>query len=153
MQEINEDEFEYIYEYEPEADDSCDACEQCCEPAWKGYTRHLSFGVTLFIFFLLMFMDGNYKDFHVRDAWLPILETVLTTMVIALFTSRGIEKTARIMYDKSNSSPSTSSNDSRLLRKVRKKVETSPDQEEIPDIYKNNLYTNNPNNPNNPKEE
>ena len=105
----------------------CKRCVNCCEPAWKGYTRHLSFGITLLVFFILIFIDGNVENFNVKEAWLPILETVLTTMALALFASRGVENTARIMRKNNESeipgyrdySPTSGSSD-----------------EEIPEIYK-----------------
>jgi hypothetical protein len=55
--------------------------------------------ITMFYFLFLTMYDGNFgSNFHVRDAYLPILETVLVTMVIAYFSSRGIEKTAENLY-------------------------------------------------------
>jgi hypothetical protein len=84
-----------IKENLPNQEKDCSRCIECCEPSWKGWIRPFGFIVTLFIFFLLIFIDGNWHNFHVRDAYLPILETVLVTIVIAFFGSRGVEKTAR----------------------------------------------------------
>jgi len=75
---------------------NCKKCVSCCEPAWKGVTRHLSFGITLLVFFAFMALDGNLEGFVIKNAWISIMETVLVTMIIALFTSRGVEKSIKI---------------------------------------------------------
>jgi len=89
----------------------CEECQECCEPAWKAWIRPSGFLITLFVFLLIIFLDGNLGNFSVKEAYLPILETVLVTMIIALYGSRGIEKTAK------------------ELSKTK--------QANIPDIYKN----------------
>ena len=112
----------------PEQEYDCKKCIGCCEPAWKGYTRHLSFGITLLVFFILIFTDGNVENFNVKEAWLPILETVLTTMALALFASRGVENTARIMR-RNNEEP-------KIPGYREYPYAKDPEDEEIPEIYK-----------------
>jgi len=51
----------------------------------------------MFIFFTaIVLFDGNIGDFHIRESYIPIIETLLVTMVIAYFGSRGVEKVANI---------------------------------------------------------
>ena len=73
--------------------EECLHCKKCCEPKWKQFVRPSTFILTLFIFFILMVSDGNWGVFNIRDIYLKILESILVTMVIALFASRGVEKT------------------------------------------------------------
>jgi len=66
---------------------------------WKSDNEHmitrlvrpLSFAWVIALFTLVIIGDGNI-GFTVKDAYIPVLETLLTTMVIAYFGSRGIEK-------------------------------------------------------------
>ena len=100
--------------------EECTGCDEWCEPNWKQFIRPVGFVVTLGIFFLLMFIDGNVGNFTVREAYLPILETVLVTIVVAFFGSRGVEKTTReIIAGKKRTNPGA-------------------DDSEIPNIYKQN---------------
>lgn len=55
---------------------------------------------TLLIFFILMVLDGNLGEFAIKPGYLSILETILTTMVIFYFSSRGIEKVATTFKEK-----------------------------------------------------
>lgn len=56
--------------------------------------RPTALSITLLIFFILMILDGNFGNFTIKTGYLSILETILTTMVIFYFSSRGLEKVA-----------------------------------------------------------
>jgi hypothetical protein len=47
---------------------------------------------TFILFTAVVLFDGNLGTFIVKPAYIPLLETVMTTIVIAYFGSRGIEK-------------------------------------------------------------
>lgn len=57
--------------------------------------RPLSYGWVIIFFTFIMIGDSNF-GFSVKEAYIPVIETLLTTMTIALFGSRGIEKVAQI---------------------------------------------------------
>ena len=59
-------------------------------------TRPLSFAWVIVVFTICMIGDSNF-GFNVKEAYIPVIETLLTTMVIALFGSRGIEKVTSIV--------------------------------------------------------
>jgi len=66
-------------------------------------TRAVRPGVVIWSFFLLtvvMVLDGNIGTFTVKEAYIPILETIVITVTIAYFGSRGVEKTAKVIKDK-----------------------------------------------------
>jgi len=43
---------------------------------------------------VVMLADGNIGEFTIKNAYLPMLESIVITVTIAYFGSRGIEKTA-----------------------------------------------------------
>ena len=75
-------------------------CPPNCEPKWKQLTRPGSFVLTMFVFFTIMILDGNYGEFAIRDIYVHILEGIIITMIVALFTSRGAEKIVDRLSDK-----------------------------------------------------
>lgn len=83
--------------------------DECNCPPEEGTIKKIirpgTLVLTLIFFLTIMVIDGNFFGFTVREAYLPILETVLVTMVIAYFSSRGIEKTARDIYTKNSRTP------------------------------------------------
>lgn len=58
----------------------------------SSIVRPLSVVYMLVIFSIAMLFDGNIGDFKINEAYLPLIETFLTTMIVAYFGSRGIEK-------------------------------------------------------------
>ena len=46
------------------------------------------------MFTAVMISDGNIGQFSIKDAYLPMLETIVVTVTVAYFGSRGVEKTA-----------------------------------------------------------
>lgn len=56
--------------------------------------RPLSYFWVVFFFTFIMLGDSNF-GFNIRDSYIPVIETLLITMTIALFGSRGVEKVIR----------------------------------------------------------
>jgi len=54
--------------------------------------RPVSYGFMLTLFGIIVLMDGNIGQFHVDPAYIPVIKTLLVTMTIAYFGSRGAEK-------------------------------------------------------------
>lgn len=54
--------------------------------------RPVSYGFMLALFAIIVLMDGNIGRFHVDPAYIPVIKTLLVTMTIAYFGSRGAEK-------------------------------------------------------------
>ena len=55
-------------------------------------TRPLSFAFVLLLFCIIVIFDGNIGQFSINPSYIPVIEGLLLTMVIALFGSRGAEK-------------------------------------------------------------
>ena len=53
--------------------------------------RPISFAWVIFLFSVVMIGDTNW-GFHILPSYIPVLETLLVTMVVAYFGSRGAEK-------------------------------------------------------------
>jgi len=51
------------------------------------------------LFTLVLLFDGNIGEFHINQAYIPMLETILVTVTIAYFGSRGIEKVTKTVKD------------------------------------------------------
>jgi spore maturation protein SpmB len=54
--------------------------------------RPLSFTAVLVLFGAVILTDGNIGEFSIKAAYIPVLEGLLYTMVVAYFGSRGAEK-------------------------------------------------------------
>ncbi len=57
--------------------------------------RPLSFAFVLGLFAAIVLFDGNIGTFTINTAYIPVIEGLLYTMVIAYFGSRGMEKVTR----------------------------------------------------------
>jgi len=57
--------------------------------------RPLSYIAVLSLFGFIVLLDGNYGGFVVNTAYIPVIETLLATMTVAYFGSRGVEKTMK----------------------------------------------------------
>ena len=57
--------------------------------------RPLSFIFTLSLFASILISDGNIGEFSIKAAYIPVIETLLATMVVAYFGSRGVEKSMK----------------------------------------------------------
>jgi len=54
--------------------------------------RPISYYSVLTLFGAVVISDGNIGDFHINSAYIPVLETLLTTMTLAYFGGRSTEK-------------------------------------------------------------
>lgn len=61
--------------------------------------RPISFSFFLILFGAIILTDGNIGSFKVNTAYIPIIETLLTIMVIAYFGSRGMEKVSKTIKE------------------------------------------------------
>ena len=62
--------------------------------------RPLSFVSVLAVFGVVIFADGNIGDFKINPAYVPVIEGLLYTMVVAYFGSRGAEKITKTVKEK-----------------------------------------------------
>ena len=62
--------------------------------------RPISYTGVLILFGAVVIADGNVGAFHVNSSYIPVLETLLTTMTIAYFGSRGMEKVTKQIKDR-----------------------------------------------------
>ena len=60
--------------------------------------RPLSYAWVIFIFTVVVIGDGSW-GFNVKEAYIPVFETLLTTMTLAYFGGRTLEKYKRIGKD------------------------------------------------------
>jgi len=58
-------------------------------------TRPIGFVYIYALFGVVLMMDGNVGEFAVKDAYVPLLETLLVTYTVAYVGSRGLEKVAK----------------------------------------------------------
>jgi len=81
------------------ANEQANEAENQITERWKSDNEHivtrlvrpLSYSWVIFLFTTVIIGDGNF-GFSVKDAYIPVLETLLTTMTIAYFGARTIEK-------------------------------------------------------------
>ncbi|WP_281950285.1 hypothetical protein [Nitrosophilus kaiyonis] len=52
---------------------------------------------TYFLFTIVMLLDGNLGNFHINPAYIPMLETIVVTVTVAYFGSRGVEKVSKFI--------------------------------------------------------
>ena len=58
--------------------------------------RPLGFMIWTVIVLLMIFLDGNLGAFAIKDAYLPLIETVYVSYISFYIGSRGVEKTIRL---------------------------------------------------------
>ena len=49
------------------------------------------------MFLSMVFFDGNVGDFTINEAYIPVIQTLFSTMTIFYFGSRGVEKVSKII--------------------------------------------------------
>jgi hypothetical protein len=69
--------------------------ESCTDDLFTRRLRPASVVMMLIFFVFIVLADGNLGNFHINTGFFPIIETVLATMIVAYFGSRGIEKSFR----------------------------------------------------------
>lgn len=81
------------------ANEQANEAEAQITERWKSDNEHvitrlvrpISFGWVILLFSVVIVGDTNW-GFSVKDAYIPVLESLLITMVLAYFGSRGLEK-------------------------------------------------------------
>ncbi len=89
------------------ANEQANEAEAQITERWKSDNEHLitrlvrplSFAWVIALFSVIIIGDSNL-GFSVKDAYIPVLETLLVTMVISYFGSRGFEKVSTIVKGK-----------------------------------------------------
>lgn len=87
-------------EFSVEMEKAANQFESEITERWKSDNEHIitrlvrpvSFAFTLFLFALMVLFDGNIGGFTVNPGYHEIIKTLLVTMVVAYFGSRGAEK-------------------------------------------------------------
>ena len=82
--------------------------EKTVTDRWKSDNEHiitrlvrpLSYMFVLFLFAIMVLFDGNKGEFSITESYIPVIETLLVTMTVALFGSRGAEKTMKYFKTK-----------------------------------------------------
>jgi len=59
--------------------------------------RPVSYIFVLVLFALMVLFDGNLGNIHIVKAYIPVIQTLLVTMTVAYFGSRGYEKVTKMM--------------------------------------------------------
>ena len=93
---------EAMNEYNLEIEKQFVAREQEITKRWQSDNEHIitrlirpiSYAWVVFIFTIIMIGD-NSLGFNVKEAYIPVMETLLTTMTIAYFGGRTFEKFKR----------------------------------------------------------
>ena len=62
------------------------------EHAITRLVRPVTYTMFTFLFFTLVFLDGNIGNFSVQDQYVPVIQSLYGTMTVFYFGSRGIEK-------------------------------------------------------------
>jgi hypothetical protein len=69
--------------------------QSCRDDIFTRRVRPTSVVMMLIFFVFIVLADGNLGHFKVNPGYYPIIETVIATMIIAYFGSRGFEKSVR----------------------------------------------------------
>ena len=59
--------------------------------------RPVSFLMMLMMFISIVLFDGNVGEFTINEAYIPVIQSLFSIMVIFYFSSRGIEKISKII--------------------------------------------------------
>ncbi len=70
------------------------------EHVFTRLVRPLSYTFILALFAIIALFDGNIGQFSINPEYIPVINGLLTTMTIAYFGSRGIEKVTKTVKDK-----------------------------------------------------
>lgn len=89
------------------ANEQANEAESQITERWKSDNEHwvtrlvrpISFAWVIALFTVVIIGDTNW-GFSVKDAYIPVLETLLTTMVIAYFGGRSFEKVSNVVKGK-----------------------------------------------------
>ena len=97
-----------MQDFKSDMEDKSLEYEKTVTDRWKSDNEHLitrlvrplSYMFVLFLFAIMVLFDGNKGEFSITESYIPVIETLLVTMTIALFGSRGAEKTMKYFKTK-----------------------------------------------------
>ena len=89
------------------ANEQANEAEAQITERWKSDNEHwitrlvrpTGFAWSLALFTIVIVGDGNF-GFTVKDAYIPVLETLVVTIILAYYGSRGAEKVSTIIKGK-----------------------------------------------------
>jgi len=104
-----------IQDFKLDMEDKLGAYETEITTRWKSDNEHLitrlvrplSYMFVLFLFAIMVLFDGNKGEFSITESYIPVIETLLVTMTVALFGSRGAEKTMKYFKKESKGGQQT----------------------------------------------
>ncbi len=67
------------------------------EHAITRLVRPVTYAAMFIMFLSMVFLDGNIGDFTINEAYIPVIQTLFSTMTIFYFGSRGVEKVSKII--------------------------------------------------------
>ena len=81
------------------------AYEKTISKRWLSDNEHITTRlvrplIVIFLYVLfgaVILSDGNIGKFAINTAYIPVLQTLLVTVTVAYFGSRGVEKTTKIL--------------------------------------------------------
>ncbi len=59
--------------------------------------RPVTFGAMFILFLAIVLLDGNIGSFKIKEVYIPVIQSLFSTMVIFYFSSRGLEKISKVM--------------------------------------------------------
>jgi hypothetical protein len=62
--------------------------------------RPVGFMIWTVVVLVMIFADGNFGGFEIKEAYLPLIETVYVSYLAFYVGSRGVEKTIRVWKEK-----------------------------------------------------
>ncbi len=62
--------------------------------------RPVTYGTMFVLFMSMMFFDGNLGEFTIKEQYIPVIQSLFSTMTIFYFGSRGAEKISKIIKNK-----------------------------------------------------
>ena len=97
-----------MQDFKSDMEDKSLEYEKTVTDRWKSDNEHiitrlvrpLSYMFVLFLFAIMVLFDGNKGEFSITESYIPVIETLLVTMTVALFGSRGAEKTMKYFKTK-----------------------------------------------------
>lgn len=92
-----------MQDFKLELENKANEFEQEITKRWSSDNEHfitrlvrpISYIFILVLFAFMVLFDGNVGNMTINEAYIPVIETLLVTMTIAYFGSRGAEKTMK----------------------------------------------------------
>ena len=62
--------------------------------------RPITYGLMFILFISIVILDGNIGEFVIKTSYIPVIESLFTTMTVFYFGSRGLEKMMKTFKSK-----------------------------------------------------